>query len=147
MDETDRAIVNRLQTGFPVCDRPFAPVAAELGIDEQELIGRLQIMLDEGTLSRFGPMYHAERMGGALTLCAMKVPPRQFSRVAEQVNRFEQVAHNYQRDHEWNMWFVLATENADDVPATIRAIESTTGLPVYDLPKLDEFYVGLHLAV
>ena len=75
MEELDRTIVNGLKNGFPICDRPYAAVAAELGIDEQELIERLQRLLEQGTLSRFGPMYHAERMGGALTLCAMKIPP------------------------------------------------------------------------
>ena len=69
MDELDRAIVNGLQGGFPICERPYAAVAEQLGTSEAELIRRLEALLADGTLSRFGPMYHAERMGGALSLC------------------------------------------------------------------------------
>ena len=84
MDEVDRRIVNELQGGFPLCERPFAAAAETLGLDEEALIARVQRLLDEGVLSRFGPMYHAERLGGGLTLCAMRVPEGDFDRVAEQ---------------------------------------------------------------
>ena len=72
MDEVDRAIVNGLQGGFELCERPYAAAAQRLGLAEQELMARLQRLLDEGILSRFGPLYHAERLGGALSLCAME---------------------------------------------------------------------------
>lgn len=143
MDAVDRAIVNRLQGGLTVCERPYADAAAKLGLGEDELLRRLEALLDRGVLSRFGPMYHAERLGGALTLAAMKIPPRDFERVAETVNGFSEVAHNYAREHEFNMWFVLATETPQRVPEAIGEIERATGYRVYNLPKLEEFYVGL----
>ena len=93
MELTDKAIVNRLQQGFPICDSPFRYVAEELAITESELLARLQTMLDEGVLSLFGPMYHAEQMGGALTLAALKVPDDRFDEVEEIVNAFPEVAH------------------------------------------------------
>ncbi|MGI9321637.1 MAG: Lrp/AsnC family transcriptional regulator, partial [Thiogranum sp.] len=93
------------------------------------------------------PLYHAENMGGALSLCAMKVPAESFDKVAEQVNAFPEVAHNYQRDHEMNMWFVLATETPDQLDVTLQKIEQLTGIPVFNLPKQEEFYVGLHFQV
>ena len=145
MDATDRAIVNALQAGFPVSERPYADAAAALGIGEDELMTRLDALLDQGVLSRFGPMYHAERLGGALTLAAMQVPDADFDRVAEIVNGFPEVAHNYARDHAFNMWFVLATETPERIDAAIRAIEQATGYPVYNFPKLEEFFVGLAL--
>ena len=143
MDAVDRAIVNQLQGGFPICERPYAEAATKLGLTEDELMQRLDILLENGTLTRFGPMYHAERLGGALTLAAMKIPAADFERVAEIVNRFPEVAHNYAREHELNMWFVLATEAPERVEQVIGEIEKAAGYRVYNMPKLEEFYVGL----
>jgi DNA-binding Lrp family transcriptional regulator len=147
VDDLDRAIVNALQGGFPLCEHPYAEVAATLGTTESELIARIGRLLERGVLSRFGPMYYAERLGGALSLCAMRVPEDDFDRVAGQVNAFPEVAHNYARDHALNMWFVLATEAPGRIPEVIAAIERETGCRVYDMPKIQEFYVGLRLTV
>ena len=144
MDTLDKNIINTLQHDFPVCDRPFEQLAQTLNSTEDELIHRVQKMLDDGLLTRFGPMYNAVNMGGALSLCAMKVPVDQFDKVTEQVNAFSEVAHNYERDHEMNMWFVLATESQQDLDNTLDAIENTTGISVYNMPKQKEFFVGLH---
>lgn len=144
MDQLDKNIINTLQYDFPVCERPFAQLAETLNSSEDELIHRVQGMLDSGLLTRFGPMYNAVNMGGALSLCAMKVPENCFDDVTEQVNAFPEVAHNYQRDHEMNMWFVLATETQQELNNTLNAIEDTTGIPVYNMPKEKEFFVGLH---
>ena len=143
MDAVDRAIVNQLQGGFPVCERPYAEAATKLGLTEDELMQRLDALLENGTLTRFGPMYHAERLGGALTLAAMKIPDADFERVAEIVNRFPEVAHNYAREHAFNMWFVLATEAPERIEEVIGEIERATGYRVYNMPKLEEFFVGL----
>ncbi|MEK7207181.1 MAG: Lrp/AsnC family transcriptional regulator [Pseudomonadota bacterium] len=143
MDAVDRAIVNNLQGGFPVTEHPFAEVAATLGLSEADLISRLGNLLAQGTLTRFGPMYHAERLGGALTLAAMKIPPAEFDRVAEIVNGFPEVAHNYARDHAFNMWFVLATETPEEIGRVIAGIEHKTGHVVHNMPKIEEFFVGL----
>ena len=147
MDELDRRIINELQGDFPVSERPYREVAEQLGTTESELITRLRCMLDDGLLTRFGPMYHAENIGGAVSLCAMKVSAARFDEVATQVNTFTEVAHNYQRDHEMNMWFVVATETPDELDAAIQNIERLTGIPVFNLPKREEFYVGLHFHV
>lgn len=143
MDALDRRIVNELQGGFPLCERPYAAVAGRLGTTEDELLRRLDALLADGTLSRFGPMYHAERLGGALTLAAMKVPAADLDRVAALVNAHPEVAHNYQREHAFNMWFVLATETPERIAAVIADIERATSLKVYNMPKREEFYVGL----
>ncbi len=147
MDAVDRAIINKLQGGFPVSERPFAEAATGLGLSEHELIERISRLLQDGLLSRFGPMYHAERLGGALSLAAMKIPPHDFDRVAKLVNDFPEVAHNYARDHEFNMWFVLATDEPQRIAQVISAIEQRTGYQVYNMPKLDEYFVGLKFEV
>jgi DNA-binding Lrp family transcriptional regulator len=143
MDDLDRRIINNLQGGFPVSERPFREAADALGIGERDLIDRLGRLLEAGVLSRFGPMYHAERLGGGLTLAALAAPPERFDAVASQVNAHPEVAHNYERDHALNMWFVVATERPDDVGRVLADIASETGLVVHDMRKLEEFFVGL----
>jgi DNA-binding Lrp family transcriptional regulator len=103
-------------------------------------------MLDAGTLTRFGPMYDAERLGGAFTLCAMSVPEADFERVAALVNAHPEVAHNYEREHRYNLWFVLAAGSRAKIPQVIAAIEAQTGYPVLDLPREREYFVELRLA-
>lgn len=147
MDALDRAIINNLQGGFPVCDEPYREVASQLGTTEAELLRRLAALLARGVLSRFGPMYHAERLGGALTLAAMKVPDADFERVTAVVNGFPEVAHNYARDHELSMWFVLATETPERIGEVIGEIERAAGYRVYNMPKIEEFFVGLRFEV
>lgn len=147
MDKIDRAIVNTLQQEFPLCEQPFAEAAALLGIGEADLIARLKTMLDDRVLTRFGPLFQAERLGGAYALAAMRVPRADFERVAEAVNALPEVAHNYERDHEFNMWFVLATETGDGIERAVERIERETGLHVYLMPKREEFFVGLNLAL
>jgi len=146
MDELDRRIVNTLQGGFPVAPRPFAAVARELQADEETILLRLKKLLAEGILTRFGPLYNADRLGGAFTLCAMSVPAEDFERVAALVNAFPEVAHNYEREHRLNMWFVLATEDPLRIAQVRKQIEADTGYAVLDLPKLDEYFVKLELA-
>jgi DNA-binding Lrp family transcriptional regulator len=147
LDSLDRLIVNSLQGGFPVSDRPYAEVAARLGIDETALIGRISRLVEDGFLSRFGPLFNAERLGGAVTLCAIEVPEADFPRVTDLVNAHREVAHNYRREHALNMWFVIATERPDEIAAAIAAIEAETGLKVYDFPKQQEFFLELKVAV
>ncbi len=147
MDAVDKAIINSLQQGFPLCASPYQKMAQQLGLTENDLLSRLEKLLDNGVLSRFGPMFNAEKMGGGLTLAAMQVPEDRFDEVADLVNAFPEVAHNYQRQHRLNMWFVLATETPEQVPAVLQAISQKTGLYVYNMPKIKEYYVGLQLKV
>jgi DNA-binding Lrp family transcriptional regulator len=146
MDAIDRRLINVLQGGFPICERPYAEVGERLGLDEDDVIARLGRLLADGVLSRFGPMYDAERLGGGLTLAAIAVPEERFDEVASIVNVFPEVAHNYRRAHELNMWFVLATERPERIREVIAEIAAVTGLPVIDLPKLEEYFLELKLS-
>lgn len=147
MDTIDRQIINSLQGGFPVSPRPYGEAARKIGISENDLIERLDRLLADGTLSRFGPLYNAERLGGAVTLAALTAPADRFDAVADIVNGFPEVAHNYERDHALNMWFVVSAEYPERVAETLDEIRSATGLAVYDMPKIEEFFIGLKFAV
>jgi DNA-binding Lrp family transcriptional regulator len=145
MDALDRQIVNTLQGGLPIAPRPYAMVAAHLGIAETDLIARLDRLMTEGLLSRFGPLYDAERLGGAVTLAAMAVPEARFEAIAEIVNAFPEVAHNYARDHRLNMWFVVASDDPARIAEVLDGIARATGLQVINLPKLEEYFLELKL--
>ena len=146
LDPVDRQIVNALQAGFPVCERPFAAAAAPLGLTEDALIARIERLLADGTLTRFGPLYDVEKMGGAFTLAAMAVPTARFDAVAQIVNALPEVAHNYAREHALNLWFVLATGTPEAIDAALSKIEAATGLPVVSFPKEREYVVDLRLS-
>jgi DNA-binding Lrp family transcriptional regulator len=128
-----------------VSERPFAPLADSLGILEESLVTRISRLLDDGKLSRFGPLYNVERMGGAFCLCALTAPRERFDDIADVVNAHPEVAHNYEREHELNMWFVLATETPEGVERVAEEIERETGCEVLRFPKLQEYFVGLKL--
>lgn len=147
MDELDRCLLDRLQDGLPVCEEPWAELAAELAQPVPRLLERVQAMLDDGRLSRFGPMYRADRLGGGLTLAALAVPAERFDEVNDLVNALPEVAHNYEREHDLNMWFVVATATPAAEAAALARIEAETGLPVYAFPKEREFFVGLKVPV
>jgi DNA-binding Lrp family transcriptional regulator len=147
MDAVNRRIINAFQGGFPIAERPFAEAAKRVGIEEHELIERIEGLLGAGTLTRFGPLYNAEAMGGTLTLAALAVPVERYEAVTEIVNAFPEVAHNYEREHAFNMWFVIATDDPSRARAVIEAIEAQTGLTVYDMPKEEEFFIGLHFTL
>ena len=97
MDATDRAILNRMQDDLPLTAHPFASVAQELGIPEDELLTRLARMKEQRIITRFGPFFDAAAMGGAFCLCAMAVPEDEFETVLTKVNAHAEVAHNYER--------------------------------------------------
>lgn len=145
LDEIDRRIVNALQGGFPLVPRPYAAVAETLGLDEADLLARLHGLVASGVLSRFGPMFDAEKFGGAVSLAAMAVPADSFDRVAAILMDMPAIAHNYERRHALNMWFVIATETPAGIGAAQREIEAKTGLKVLLFPKVREYFVGMRV--
>lgn len=141
----DARLLERLHGDLPLSDTPFADVALELGSSEAVVLERLQTLLADGTLSRFGPLFQIERAGGLFVLAAMAVPEERFEAVTAQVNALPEVAHNYRREHALNMWFVLGTETPAAAAAAIARIEADTGLPMLAFPKEREFFVELKL--
>ena len=146
LDAIDRRIIDGLQGDFPICERPYQVAAERLGISEEELLQRLDRLLETRVLTRFGPMMQIERVGGSFVLAAIAVPEADYERVAGQVNALPQVAHNYRREHQLNMWFVLATETPAGIGEAIARIEADTGLKVHAFPKEREYFVEMKLA-
>lgn len=147
VDPTEQAIVNGLQGGFPLTHRPFRDAGAALGLSEGELLEGVSRLVATGRISRFGPLWNAEGLGGGVCLAAMAVPAERFEAVADQVNAHLEVAHNYERTHTLNMWFVVSAERPGRIAEVIGEIEAETGLKVYAMPKTREFYVGFRLEV
>ena len=143
----DARLIERLHGGFPLDERPFGTLGAELGMAEDEVIARLRALLDAGVLTRFGPLFHIERGGGQFVLAALAVPDERFDAVNALVNAHPEVAHNYRREHALNMWFVVAAETPAIARQVLNAIEAETALPVLALPKEREFRVDLRLPV
>ena len=129
MDEVDTALVTCLQRGMPVTERPYLDIAREFGLTEEELLARLANLLDRGTY----------------TLAAMQVPEQEYERVTALVNAHPEVAHNYRREHDFNMWFVVAAESLADVKRVLFEIERDSTHPVFEFPKLREYFVNLDL--
>lgn len=145
LDAIDRLLINRLQDGLPLTHAPFAALAAEAGLPETEVVDRIAQLREIGAITRFGPFLDAEAMGGAFCLCAMAVPAERFEEVVTYVNALPEVAHNYERQHRLNMWFVLACERPEDITETAARIERETGLQVLRFPKLKEFFIGFRV--
>ena len=133
MDEFDRRLLNRLQHGLPLEPHPYALLAAELDCREEDILRRLDDLLDDGTLTRFGPLFDIEPLGGAFTLAAMSVPEARFEEIAALLAGWPQVAHNYRREHALNMWLVVACDSPAEVAETLARLERE--LAVLDLPR------------
>ncbi len=145
LDAIDRRVITHLQEGIPIVPRPFAEAARALDMAEDALLTRLRRLLDIGAATRFGPLINADAAGGAYMLAALAVPEERFDEVTALVNAHDEVAHNYARDHRFNMWFVIAAPSRERIEKVARAIERETGLSVLRLPKVKEYFVDFRV--
>ncbi|MFB6089929.1 MAG: Lrp/AsnC family transcriptional regulator [Halobellus sp.] len=146
LDAVDAALIDDYQSGFPIAERPFRVVAADLGIDEAEALDRVRRLRERGIFRRFGAVLNPPVIGSS-TLAAVAAPDERFEGVAEVVNGYRQVNHNYRRDHEWNMWFVVTASSRRKRDAILDEIEARTGLSVLHLPMLTDYYIDLEFPV
>ena len=142
MGDADLELLNRFQRDFPLTSYPFRVIAERLGWNEAEVLAALRRLKDEGKVSRVGAVFATRRLGVS-TLAALAVPPARLEAVAQRVNDYPEVNHNYQREHEFNLWFVLTAATTARLQAVLAEIEDDTGLPVLDLPLLEEFHIDL----
>jgi len=146
VDEVDARLIDGYQSGFPVVERPFRVVGEELGVSESEAFERVQRLRDEGVFRRFGAVLNPPVIGSS-TLAAVQAPADRFDEVAEIINGYRQVNHNYRREHEWNMWFVVTAGSRETRDRILDEIAERTGCDVLNLPMLTDYYIDLEFPV
>ncbi|KAB1198283.1 MULTISPECIES: Lrp/AsnC family transcriptional regulator [Haloferax] len=146
LDDIDAALIDEYQSGFPVQERPFRVVAERLGIDEDEALERVRLLREKGIFRRFGAVLNPPVIGSS-TLAAVAAPDDRFDEIAEIINGYQQVNHNYRRDHEWNMWFVVTAGSRETRDRILSEIEDRTGCEVLNLPMLTDYYIDLEFPV
>ena len=146
IDGVDARLIDGYQSGFPVVERPFRRVGDALGIEEGAAVERVRRLRETGVFRRFGPVLNPPVIGSS-TLAAVQAPEDRFDGIAAVVNGYPQVNHNYRRDHEWNMWFVVTAGSRERRDAIIADIEDRTGCTVLVLPMLTDFYIDLEFPV
>ncbi len=138
----DRKILNRTQKEFPLCSEPFKQIADELGIEKSFLLERIRLLKSQGIISRFGGVNSHKKMGYS-TLAALKVPMSRLDEVAAMVSLFDEVNHNYQREHVFNLWFVVTAESQERLETVLEEIRLRSGCQLLDLPMEKSFYIDL----
>jgi DNA-binding Lrp family transcriptional regulator len=138
----DQRLLNEFQAGLPLCERPYAAMAEHLGSSEEEIIARLQHLQECGLISRVGPVFRPNRVG-ASTLAAMAVPEERLQEVADLVSGYDEVNHNYRREHAYNLWFVATASDREHLAAVLADIERRSGLAVLDLPMIEDYFINL----
>ena len=142
MAELQQRLIDEYQRGLPLSLTPYADIARHLGVEEIDVIEGLRTLREDGTVSRVGFVFRPHRIGTS-TLAAMAVPKERMEEVAELVNHYPQVNHNYEREHHYNLWFVLTAEDEDELQGTLDELVHVTGIPVLPLPMLDDYHIDL----
>lgn len=146
ISELQQAIINQYQRGFPICSQPYQVIAEQLNSNEKEVLIAIEQLDQQGMLSRIGPVFDHKK-AGASTLAALAVPARKLDKVAAQVNQFNQVNHNYAREHHYNLWFVVTESDQSSLLTTIENIKTVTGLPVLMLPMEAAYHIDLSFKI
>jgi DNA-binding Lrp family transcriptional regulator len=142
VEDLTEKLLNDFQRNFPLNPMPFEQIAIALNTSTEVVIEKLKELQARGAVSRVGPVFSPNTVGVS-TLAAMAVPENQLEQVAEQVNAYQQVNHNYEREHAFNLWFVATAENQDTLQHTLDSIEKQTGYKVLSLPLLKEYHIDL----
>lgn len=142
VDEHDFALINAWQRDFPLDPRPFARIAAAHQLTEDEVLLRYRRLIAAGVISRVGPVFAPNSLG-ASALVALAAPPAELEAVALRVSSEAAVNHNYEREHRYNLWFVVTASDRAQLATTVASISSDTGCPVLTLPLEEEFHIDL----
>lgn len=146
LGELERRLIDAFQRDFPVVPRPYAEMAAAVGVAESEVIEALDRLVRDGVASRIGPVFAPNRVG-ASTLAALPVPVERLEEVAALVSAYPEVNHNYEREHHFTLWFVMTAPTRERIDAVLAEIEQRTGLPALDLPLEAEYHIDLGFPV
>jgi len=140
MDDTDRQLLNVMQNEFPICEKPFLEIGKKLNICEEEVLARIQKLKSDGIIRRIGGVFDSQHFGYKSSLLAVKVPPEDLESVAEYINQFTGVTHNYQRLHTYNLWFTLSASSPEKFSQLVEIIKTQTGIhDILELPAINIF--------
>ena len=142
MDDIDKAILNRIQSDFPITSQPYQTIADELNLTEKEVLGRVSRLKEMGIIRRIGANFVPAKLGYVSTLCAAKVPEDKIERFADVVNRFPGVTHNYRRENSFNVWFTFIAPSMEEIEQNLKEIEQETGIKeILNLPATRVFKI------
>ena len=142
IDDADKAILNRIQSDFPITSRPYRTIAEDLGLSEDEVLKRVSRLKASGIIRRIGGNFKPEKLGFVSTLCSAKVPEDKISQFAEVVNRYPGVTHNYRRENPFNIWFTFIAPSMDEIKANLEQITAETGVTdILNLPATRVFKI------
>lgn len=145
IDDIDRAILNCIQSDFPIAHRPYLEIAHRLELLEQDVIDRITRLKNEGIIRRIGGNFVPEKLGYVSTLCAAVVPEDQINFFAETVNRYPGVTHNYQRDNKYNVWFTFIESSMVRIEQNLEKISRETGVKdIINLPATRVYKIRAH---
>lgn len=148
MDDTDKALLNRMQSGFPICARPYAAIGEALGLSEAEVIRRVTDLKERGIIRRIGGNFGPEKLGYFSTLCAARVPEDAVEGFAKVVNRYPGVTHNYVRENAYNVWFTFIEPSREIIAENLRQIAEETGVTdILNLPATHVFKIRAKFAL
>ncbi len=142
LDSMDKAILNRIQSDFPIQARPYQAIAMELNLTEQQVLERVQALKAQGIIRRIGGNFVPHKVGFVSTLCAAKVPEDKIEAFAAVVNKYTGVTHNYQRENEFNIWFTFIAPSREEIEKNLEIISRETGVQtVLNLPATKVFKI------
>ncbi len=148
IDDVDKAILNQIQSGFPITSRPYRTIAEDLGLSEAEVLKRVSRLKSSGIIRRIGGNFKPEKLGFVSTLCAAKVPEDKILQFAEVVNRYPGVTHNYRRENTFNIWFTFIAPSMDEINANLEQIAAETGVSdILNLPATRVFKIRAEFKV
>lgn len=145
LDETDKLILNRIQSNFPVDSRPFRAIGKDLNLSESEVIERVARLKEDGIIRRIGGNFVPDKVGYVSTLCAARVPEDRVAEFAGIVNHYSGVTHNYQRDDDFNVWFTFIAPSMAKIEENLAEISARTGInDILNLPATRVFKIKAH---
>ena len=148
LDPTDSAILNRIQSNFPITSRPWLTVADELDLTEKEVLDRVARLKADGIIRRIGGNLVPGKLGFVSTLCAASVPDDKIDQFAEIVNSYPGVTHNYQRDNTYNVWFTFIAPSRDEIEKNLKQIAKDSGIDdILNLPATKVFKIRAEFEV
>jgi len=138
----EQHLLNDYQRNMSLSATPYADMAKQLGTSEEKILQSIQSLQDRGVISRVGPVFRPNRIGVS-TLAAMTVPEPELECVARIISAFPEVNHNYEREHEYNLWFVVTASSAEHLDIVLHEIEQHAEYPLMSLPMLDDYFIDL----